>query len=81
MRKKIAWQFLQWHKGVAIVTRPGLQRRGYASIYHNAYCEDNHIGWFIHHTVETAQRHIEKLNKDLGDKCHITKDELEKELI
>lgn len=74
------WEFHEWYKGCAIVHRPGLQRRGYASIYRNGYAADKHIGWFIHHSLDTAKRHIDKLNKDLGHTCHITQGELEREL-
>ena len=76
---KIKWRLYEWYRGVAIVYREGLQRRGYASIYRNAY-HDGKVGWFIHHGSGSARRHIDKLNKDLGDKCHITQVELDEAL-
>lgn len=75
LKNKIEWELLEWYKGCVIEYRPGMQRRGYASIYHNGYSDDNHLGTFIHHSLENAHKHIDKLHKDLGDKISITEKE------
>lgn len=63
---KQKWQLLEWYRGCPIGYREGMQRRGFLSIYHNLY-HDGKIGCFVHHTLETAKRHIDTLHKHLGD--------------
>lgn len=72
---KQEWQLLEWYRGCPIEYRPGMQRRGYLSIYHNWYREDGKVGSFVHHSLETAHKHIDKLHKGLGNKIALTKSE------
>lgn len=66
------WQLLEWYRGCPILHRPGLQRRGYLSVYHNHYRDDGEIGSYVHHSEATAKRHIDKLHKDLGQRVELT---------
>jgi len=72
------WQYHSHYKGVVIEHRPGMQRRGFCSIYHNWYNPDGKIGIFTHHSLDNAHAHIDKLYKDLGEKIGVTMEEYEK---
>ena len=69
------WQYHSHYKGVVIEYRPGMQRRGWCSIYHNWYANGEIGHPFVHHSLENAHRHIDKLHKDLGDRIAVTMDE------
>lgn len=68
------WKLLEWYRGCPIEYRPNMQRRGFLSIYHNHY-HDGRIGSFVHHSLETARKHIDRLYEDLGDRIGLTEDE------
>lgn len=72
---KVPWQLYEWYKGCPIEFREGLQRRGWVTTYHNWYNDDGKIGDFIHHSLENARKHIDKLHKDLGDRIALTEEE------
>lgn len=72
MPDKPQWQLLEWHRGCPIEHRPGI---GYLSIYHNPYREDRRIGSFVHHSLEAAKAHIDKLYKHGGEAISLTKEE------
>jgi hypothetical protein len=63
---KDKWIFHSSYKGCVIESRPGLLRRGWRSIYHNWHY-DGRVSSFVHHSLENAQAHIDKLHRDLGD--------------
>lgn len=72
---KQEWQLLEWYRGCPIEHRPGMQRRGYLSIYHNWYRDDGKIGSFVHHTLDAAHKHIDKLSAAFGERITLTEDE------
>lgn len=69
MTKK-KWIFHSKYKGCVIEYREGMQRRGWISRYKNWY-HDGREGCFVHHSLENARKHIDKLYKDLGDRIAI----------
>lgn len=68
------WQLLEWYRGCPIEHRPGMQRRGFLSIYHNPY-RDRRIGSFVHHSLAAAHAHIDKLHKAGGVQVELTEQE------
>lgn len=74
------WQLHSWYRGCPIEYRPGMQRRGFLSVYHNYYGAGD-IGTFVHHSEATAKRHIDKLHKDLGDQVMLSEAEYQQWLI
>ena len=73
---KTEWQFHSMYRGCRIEHRPGHQRRGWCSTYHNWYNPNGRIGSYIHHSLENARSHIDKLHKDLGDKIALKEGEV-----
>lgn len=74
---KQQWQLYEWYRGCPIEHRPGLKRRGWATTYRNCYADDRHVGSFVHHSLENARAHIDKLHNDLGDQVTITQEEFD----
>lgn len=68
------WQYHSHYNGCVIEHRPGLQRRGFASIYKNGYAGWR-LGVFTHHTLENAKKHIDALHNKFGEKIEVTQEE------
>ena len=75
--KKPDWTYHSHYRGVVIEHRPGMQKRGFCSIYHNGYAGWT-MGIFTHHSLENAHKHIDKLCKDLGERVQVTMEEYKK---
>lgn len=59
------WGLHSKYKGCEIYHRPGLLRRGYTSKYKAP--QSGKVITYIHHTLDNAQNHIDKLLKKYGD--------------
>ena len=57
--EKPKWTYHSHYRGVVIEHRPGMQRRGFCSIYHNGYAGWR-MGIFTHHSLKTAHKHIDR---------------------